>query len=117
MVREELSVHYGEDFDLGTAARAIKQGGIILNGTLAKESAHIVNDTIERYVDNYTLNSIKEKNINLSTMPVMAVGGTCNVIIDHLRKKIPHIKLSHEDAVWANVKGFQLVGLVKAGIL
>jgi hypothetical protein len=50
-------------------------------------------------------------------MPVVAIGGTSKIIIDYLKKHIPHIQLSTVNAQWANVKGYQIVGLVKAGIV
>jgi plasmid segregation protein ParM len=117
IVREDLSSYYGEDYDLITANNAIKNGGIIINGKLQEESAQIVNNSIDNYIENYILKSIKEKNINLSTMTVVLVGGTSKFIIDRLKKYLPHAKLSNKDTQWANVEGFQVVGLVKAGVL
>lgn len=117
IIREDLSSYYGEDFDLATAKNAIKDGGIVLNGQLQNESAKIVSSTTGRYISNYILNSIKEKNINLSIMPVILVGGTSKFIIDHVKRILPHAQLSNTDSQWANAKGFQVVGLVKAGVL
>lgn len=117
MVREELSTYFGDDYDLKTAAKAIENGGIIINGKLQEESAVIVCRTINRYIKNNVLTSIKEKNINLSIMPVICVGGTSKIIYDYFKKSVPHVQLPKTDAQWANAKGFQIVGLVKAGVL
>lgn len=117
MLREEFSIFYGDDYDLETAAMALKNGGLIINGQLDKDSALLVREVIDRYIKNHILNSIREKNINLSIMPVVAIGGTSKIIIDYLKKHIPHIQLSTVNAQWANVKGYQIVGLVKAGIV
>ena len=117
IVREDLSSHYGEDYDLTTAVNALKNGGIIINGELQEDSAKLVSSSIDNYITNYILKPIREKNINLSTMTVMLIGGTSKFILDHIKKYLPHAKISNQDTQWANVKGFQVVGLVKAGVL
>lgn len=118
MIKEELNIHFGFDCDLRTAKKALKEGGIFLNGILNAESVEIVNDTIKKYVKQHIMNSIAEKNVPIQVMPVIAVGGTSNVIIDSLRAEIPQVKKSKAAASqWTNATGFQIVCTVKAGMI
>jgi len=122
MVQEELNIMLGIDCDLPTAKAAIEFGGVFINGKMNNESSFIVNDQIEKYVDQFIVKPIEERNISISFMPVIAIGGTSSLILDHLKERIPQIIIpsfssSLEDFQWANVRGFDIVCKVKAGMI
>jgi len=122
MVQEELNILLGIDCDIETAKSAIEFGGIFINGKLNNDSAFIVSDQIEKYIDQYIIKPIEEKNISISFIPVMAIGGTSSLIIEQLKERIPQIIIPSfsadlEDFQWANVRGFDVVCKVKAGMI
>lgn len=122
MVQEELNIMLGLDCDLHTAKTAIEYGGIFINGKMNNQSSMIVSEQIEKYVDQCIIKPIEERNISVSFMPVMAIGGTSSIILDQLKERMPQVIIpsftaTMEDFQWANVRGFDIVCKVKAGML
>lgn len=109
----ELSSNFAFNINHQEAPYILQNKGIKIKGDIDRDSIKIVNSTIDSFIEGI-VQEVKKNGHDLDLLDVVFVGGTSELIQDHIKTRIKHVTITKE-AQWAAVEGSLQIGAIKYG--